>query len=369
MNVRERVAARYRLFLSMSMGEALETLGFEPSDEPSKTEISQAYKTMAFENHPDRGGDATKMVEINVAKDILEGKERPSGGGGGGYGGPQTYRTTPVKKSPDIIVDFKEALGKAGVPGGVEWLFVTTSHYSGYNSDEFTNRSVGWVAVGQTDGAWVYVAAENHWKDAYFVGNTEGKTDVWYIRSFTEPKGQLVTARLLYGGVMKMWKSFKHLKKRFNSKVIEAKGWKLSEKLPTGRSLSIKNYLFNSGLMDKSEAKRPRKYIIEINYKRGPYGEKNPSGYFQPQYGDAFTLVLIISGKDYDMTPAQVAKLMKARAGSKDFMEWVFGRYYYGGETKVLTRKRGFKPVLKWMVENLPGLPPWVSEALTMAST
>lgn len=64
------------LFKSMSLEDAKEVLGFPPSSSPSPRDIQKAYRALALENHPDRGGSHKKMVEINTAKDILEGKRR-----------------------------------------------------------------------------------------------------------------------------------------------------------------------------------------------------------------------------------------------------------------------------------------------------
>lgn len=64
------------LLVSMSLEDAKAVLGFPPSASPSPSEIQKAYRTKAIENHPDRGGDHRKMVEINVAKEILEGKRK-----------------------------------------------------------------------------------------------------------------------------------------------------------------------------------------------------------------------------------------------------------------------------------------------------
>ncbi len=69
-NAREAV----RLLLAMSMEEAKQALGFAPNANPSLGEIQRAYRAKAIQNHPDRGGDLKKMVVINVAKEILEGK-------------------------------------------------------------------------------------------------------------------------------------------------------------------------------------------------------------------------------------------------------------------------------------------------------
>ena len=68
-----------RVLLAMSMDDAKRTLGFKPSETPSKEEVIKAYRAKALANHPDRGGDPEKMVEVNVAKDILEGKARAKG--------------------------------------------------------------------------------------------------------------------------------------------------------------------------------------------------------------------------------------------------------------------------------------------------
>ena len=62
------------LLLSMSLQDAKAILGLPADVQPTPAAIKDAWKAKAFENHPDRGGDAAKMVEINVAKDILEGK-------------------------------------------------------------------------------------------------------------------------------------------------------------------------------------------------------------------------------------------------------------------------------------------------------
>ena len=65
-----------KLIVSMSMSDAKEVLGFPPNYSPSPSEIAKAYRTKVLENHPDRGGDPRRMVEINVAKEVLDGKVR-----------------------------------------------------------------------------------------------------------------------------------------------------------------------------------------------------------------------------------------------------------------------------------------------------
>jgi len=78
-----------RLLLSMSMDEARGALGFPPGYNPSPSEISKAHRSMVFKHHPDRGGSHEKMVEINIAKDVLEGKRH------------ERYRPSPPKDSEE----------------------------------------------------------------------------------------------------------------------------------------------------------------------------------------------------------------------------------------------------------------------------
>lgn len=59
---------------AMSPEEAREVLGFPPRYMPSEAELSKAVRIRAREAHPDLGGSEQAMVEINVAKEVLEGK-------------------------------------------------------------------------------------------------------------------------------------------------------------------------------------------------------------------------------------------------------------------------------------------------------
>jgi hypothetical protein len=68
-----------RLFKAMSEAEAKDILGFPPMASPSDREVNKALRVMAPQFHPDRGGDPRKMVELNVAADILKGKRQPDG--------------------------------------------------------------------------------------------------------------------------------------------------------------------------------------------------------------------------------------------------------------------------------------------------
>jgi hypothetical protein len=64
------------LRFSMTLDEAKSILGFPFGYVPTSAEVTKAYKKKTLENHPDRGGNPRKMVEVNVAKDVLDGKSR-----------------------------------------------------------------------------------------------------------------------------------------------------------------------------------------------------------------------------------------------------------------------------------------------------
>jgi len=89
-----------RLVQAMKRSEALALLGLTGT--PTEEDIKKAYKRKAIENHPDRGGDPSKMVQVNVAKDVLTGVQRATpeySGGGGGYAPrPQSPYTRPAPR-------------------------------------------------------------------------------------------------------------------------------------------------------------------------------------------------------------------------------------------------------------------------------
>lgn len=364
MRLRDRIASRYlytKIRIAMSVSDAKEILGFPPSAHPSEDEIAKAYKAKAFENHPDRGGDPTKMVEINVARDVLQGS--PASKHSPESDKPSTStRTRWEPPPPEKIVTFDEAKSKGGVPSGTKWLFVTEAQYSGYSSDEFANNASGWVAVGETDESWVFTSVEYHRQEDMFIGAKKGKTEEYIVRTETLKKSP-PTAALFYGKIMQMWKGFKYVDKRFNSKVVPAEGWVFSSNRPNGRSMSIKNFLENTGLVEETEG-TPKKYVVQVTYLAASSLDKNPdtSKYYKDRY-DAWALNMTVNGKEYPVPVRALERLAKARFQGKSFLNWLFGDYYHPGTTKTLSQKKGVGPVAKWMAENLD-LADWVTKAL-----
>lgn len=154
-------ATKYaRLFFAMSMDQAKATLGFPPNANPTPLEVSKAFKSKAIENHPDRGGSHEKMVEINIAKDILDGTRMPDG-----------FRRQRPDPSPrpkpepwpeEKLTDFNSAKSEAGIPMA-DWKFASVENYARVETkinpdDLFSGRAFYyWVVYGQTSSAHVFV--------------------------------------------------------------------------------------------------------------------------------------------------------------------------------------------------------------------
>lgn len=59
------------LELKQRRARARVTLGLSQSDKPTETELNKLRRDLARKHHPDRGGSASKMQEINDAVDVL----------------------------------------------------------------------------------------------------------------------------------------------------------------------------------------------------------------------------------------------------------------------------------------------------------
>lgn len=138
------------LRLSMTLEEAYQTLGLSRGASP--TEINKAYRAKVMEWHPDRNPDKPdahqKMVEINIAKDILDGKRRPDFGGWGAA-------PPPPRRGPDVeeeVIGFAEAVRSARMPLGVQWVATTPTLYDEFavvpGGDIKAHKVRGYVAAG-----------------------------------------------------------------------------------------------------------------------------------------------------------------------------------------------------------------------------
>lgn len=381
MTTASRVAGRFlyaRILRAMSEGRAKEVLGFPPDADPDPAEVNRVYRKLAPLRHPDQGGTHEEMVELNVAKDVLMGKAAPTRDTGPSYRpSPAPYKPPPPQ--PDNVVTFEEAKGKAGVPSGVDWIFVTERQRGSgsYSGDESSASDTAWVAYGRTGGKHVFVAMRRKYYQAFFVGGGP-KTDVWTMQVLDFPiKGdEGKNPAWLYAGVIKSLKATDWGGK-FNSRVIPAKGWTFNNPMPHGAATSLKHLLVNIGEVagdDPSVA--TRKHVIEMLYDRQyMYGDDSPkAGYHpvKPWYSptgkpEYYKVVVFVNSKPFELEATDVEKVAGLRLKGGSLIDIVF-KDKYSGTKKNLTRSRDGKKVLQFLLDKLTKLPDWVREALTAAA-
>ena len=338
--------ALYRRFLAMSVSDAAKILGVKPDASPE--EIHKAYRLKAFENHPDRGGDPNAMVAVNVAKEILEGKQRPSRdeGGGGGYSYPE-YTPSPRPKPKKIEVTFEEALSKAGVPSGVEWVFKTEPSFGGHGDTSVS----ACVVYGKTDSQHVFVGLHHYRSQNAFTGED---VDVWTINTKTTSlsKGVAQVAPVV---IREMFKDFEGLRKGYNAKVqLLGSDFKLgsnSISMMGLRSMAFKDAMVQLGEVGEDSDWANRKLSVVIRLDRGEGG------------GDAISLT--INGKEFPLSAASVEFITK----KSRVLNAIFGTYYYFmGDKKDVTRSKNGKSALKWLSEKLTDEPQELRDLLLKAS-
>ena len=169
MDPRHRVADRFfsdhyaRLIQAMTFDQAKSILGFPPSSSPSPEEIKKVYLRMVRENHPDRGGSTEKMREINVAKDVLDGKQRPEGFAPAWRPQAAPPRDDPPPRPrwepPKVVKTINGTSFASAVSGavtGVEWKFISKPVYPGD-----AGGSQVWVAVGITAAYYVVIGVKH----------------------------------------------------------------------------------------------------------------------------------------------------------------------------------------------------------------
>ena len=367
---RERYAF---LMLSMSMTEAKTLLGFDSQDAPSKSEVNRAWKRRIFEKHPDRGGDQSEAVELNVARDILDGKARPT------YerGAPSAPTQTRYEKPKRTGLSFEQAESKAGVPSGVTWLFVTDRQKgSGWSGDESSKSENSWVAYGKKGNKQYFVGMKHLYQEDFYIGGTEN-TDTWTmkVQDYSD-EAKSTNPSWVYGKVVKVLKLAGH-EGRFNSKVVDAEGWRFVERMPKGHTTSIKHWLVNSGQVSGDDASvAGRKQVVEMHaestfsetpgyYPEAPARWNTWDGGY---HGDYWKVSLRINGKEHDMSANDFLKFSKLKIGGKQAMNAIFGRYAHQGGKKNLTRIRAGKALLKWMSENFKDMPDAALASLAAAS-
>lgn len=298
---------------AMSMQEARELL--DVKDNANHDVINKAYKEKAFQFHPDRGGDPSDMVKINVARDILLGKQRPEKGYGPAPS--PTYRTKPHKPPKKVRITFEEAARKANVPtSGVEWKFITDSGYGGYGDKHYSGR----VLYG-TD-------KQNH----IFVGIFEYRnldmttdTDIYEMWVSKDPISKSI-AKVAPAVIRALWKNFDGCK-QYNAKmyVIDPPEKKLDKKiiysLGKRRRVSFKDGMALMGQDVPAKWGKKVDIVLEVGREQSGFGSNE--------------VTLVVNGKPFKLNDQSLKYIQK-----KHMLTVVFGDYFYPDSKKNLTKMR-----------------------------
>lgn len=330
----DEILAAY-LAIAMSMPEALDLLGFKPGTSPSPDEIKRAYKRAAFDLHPDRGGDPAKMVQVNIAKDILLGKQRakPVYTPKQSQPAPKQKPWTPPKET---IVSFEEAVRSANVPKA-DWKFMTDTSSDGWFGDESTDRRYAYIVYGRTDLHHLFVSVFNHVQKDYFIGGVRN-SDITTVKVHKYPLGNPLP-KLAPKAIREIWKKDFHGVKNYNAKVylMDLKTpMPLMEKnidqAIRGTKVAFKVAMQNLGEDVPSTWKGKVDIILKL------YRDKrieDRSKYSSLSYGAE----LIINGKSYKLSETSGVQLSNA-----SWYDLVFKpKYYYDDSKKNLTKMRGPK--------------------------
>lgn len=371
----DRVATKFwyqnryaKLIVSMSLAEAKEILGFPRNANPSPEEISKAYKRKAVENHPDRGGDTAKMVEINVAKDLLDGKGRQTPDHGS-YSRPP--KKEPIKKGRDF------ANAKSEAPAGVDWRF-RSSYQFGKTSDYAKKASepgipsytLMWVCYGQTASQHVFLLVEhcvpNKFGDVLFDEWSMGVTEMYPLtQDITKlaPKAikSIMQKGKLTDGVQRGSPKFMAMKELAEADLERREG-----------GVSLKDILIGTGLT--SGAKSDRKTVIEmsgkLNQQKVQEDRKSPNRIkSQLDVWKLYDFTLYVNGKPYPLSD-QTMKNLGTGHGMSGGLFWimVYSPVKYDFSIKrVITKVQTANAALEMIENSLSNEPPELTVALLKA--
>jgi hypothetical protein len=353
-----RVAYRYMMAMPKpptTREEAAGLLGIDLGklDEISSADdredvVEKAYRGKAFEHHPDRGGDPDRMVEVNVARDILVGKRSPKPEFPVHDPGVVVRRRGPMKETK---VTFQEALAKAHVPSDVKWIFASNTGYGGYG-DAHTSAT---VFYGTTDTQHIFLGVHYN-RDSNMFENWKREEYTCFLDS--SPISSSIS-EVAPRKIREMFNRFSGLRKGYNAKVtILPQGFQLTEReatFPNGKTMSFKDAMVNLGLVgDEHRWKTKQKLKIVLIYHRKGFGKE-----------EEVNLELDINGRTFELNRDSVKMMLQ---GHERALRAIFGTYYYDGSKKELTRIKGAKTVLTQMAEAFKTEPQELQDLLTQAA-
>lgn len=346
-NISRRVAVRYfearyaKLILSMSMSEAKEILGFPPNAQPSVSEVTKAYRTKAFENHPDRGGDPKKMVDVNVAKDILMGVRPPEGARWNPPTPPKQQYKPPPPPPPVEGKSFSQVL--SSMPSGVDWKFISGSAYNNVvktrdGEPNYMRHYHGWVLYGQTESNHVFAGIQS---ESNFSDRIE-KYAVWDGFSTSAPRNVdlLKLAPKMVASIIRGFAGLENASKYAMPKKYKVLDGNITIKdLMSRADLSLKDAIIGSGALPAgSPGLKGRKKMVTVEpiFNREVWKKiKTEEGRVLGGDYRAFTWVVEVNGKGRTLEEDELERLKK-----NYFLFSIYGYDFTKGK-KNLSRLRG----------------------------
>lgn len=330
-----RVEKHWRLFLAMSAADAAKIL--EVSEDASPEDLKKAYKRKVIENHPDRGGSNEKMVEINVAMEVLEGKRRPSYGQPSYTSEPPSHTSEPFwqqrPKAKPVRTSFADAKSGVGIPSGVEWKLRANTAFGGYGDKSYAAV----VVYGQTASQHIFVGIHHYTSINAFTGED---VDVWtmYSREY-RLENTISLDKLAPKAFKELYSSFEGLNKGYNGKVsFLPDGFVLNEGVmfKHGQEMALKDALVELGVTEQ-DADRKLSVVMRLSSSGTSFPKKE-------------VITLIINGREYALKDESIEFIQR----KTKIVSAVFGNYYYySGEKKDITKSKNGASVLKYLSEKL----------------
>ena len=375
-----RVASRYfeaqyqRLFFAMSLDQAKETLGFPSSYDPTPEEIRKAWRELAFKNHPDRGGDLDRMVEVNVAKDVLEGKGRDSWTPDRSPPPPRPRPAPPPPVEPDVIMEgntFEKAWAENTPPTTTEWKFV--SSYEFFQQDYTIIHRV-WSLYGVTDSKHIFCAIKYR-PEVQGIFMRDGKRtkalERWDVSFIEAPIKQDLNkiAQKSLKSVSTSWSDGASPKppKKFSLWKWGRPTDEILKKIQYNAGISLKDILVSIG----AAAEGTRKTIVAMSFLENKAKRLKLRSEGKPVYqGDAIDVILHINGKEVMLEDGTILKMKRM------VFPYVIGwdNIVPGHRPINITSKRGGSwgkanaaDSLKLILDSLTTEPSWVATALEKA--
>jgi curved DNA-binding protein CbpA len=325
-----RVEKHWRLFLAMSAADAAKIL--EVSEDASPEELKKAYKRKVIENHPDRGGSNEKMVEVNVAMEVLEGRRRPS------FDQPSSdpfwrQQQSERPKPKPVRTSFADAKSGVGIPSGVEWKLRANTAFGGYGDKSYAAV----VVYGQTASQHIFVGIHHYTSINAFTGED---VDVWtmYSREY-RLENTISLDKLAPKAFKELYSSFEGLNKGYNGKVsFLPDGFVLNEGVmfKHGQEMALKDALVELGVTEQ-DADRKLSVVMRLSSSGTSFPKKE-------------VITLIINGREYALKDESIEFIQR----KTKIVSAVFGNYYYySGEKKDITKSKNGASVLKYLSEKL----------------